>query len=72
MIFKILNLKEILNVYLTLLGNLRLWSVISNESSLGQIGHDEKGRIKTKVERYKLIHSRSIYLFRFMYIFRSG
>ena len=27
----------------TLVGNLRLWSVIPNESSFGKIGHIEKG-----------------------------
>mgnify|MGYP006924659767 CR=1 FL=1 len=30
-------------MYRTLIGNLSLWSVISNESSLGEIGHDEQG-----------------------------
>ncbi len=28
----------------TLHGSLSLWSVISNESSLGKIGHEEVGR----------------------------
>ena len=30
-------------MYLSLLGNLRLWSVISNDSSYGKVGHSETG-----------------------------
>lgn len=44
-------------MYLTILGNLRLWTVISNESSLGKIGQEERARHKTKVLGYKLCHS---------------
>lgn len=47
------------NVYLSLLGNLSLWSVISNESSFGKIGHEETGslhcEIRRRIDLYKFI-----------------
>ena len=41
-------------MYHALYGNLRPWSVISNESSLGKIGHDEWGINKT-IEFYNVL-----------------
>ena len=38
-------------MYLSLLGNLRLWSVISNDSSYGKVGHSETGRYFRKEYR---------------------
>ena len=46
-------------MYLSLLGNSRLWSVIANESSLGKIGHKEVGslncEIRHSVDLYELV-----------------
>ena len=56
-------------MYATILRSLSLWSVTSNESSLGKIGHIEVGRHQTKIVRYKLCHSRNIHISLEMYIF---
>lgn len=56
-------------MYLSMLGNLRLWTVISNESRDSKIGQDEWARHKTKFLGYKLCHSRNINIQLEMYIF---
>ena len=46
-------------MYLSLLGNLSLWSVISNESSFSKIGHKEIGslncEIRHSIDLYELL-----------------
>ena len=46
-------------MYLSLLGNLRLLSVIANESSLGKIGHEEVGSLhcemRQSIDLYELV-----------------
>ena len=56
-------------MYLTILGNLSLWTVIPNESSFGKIRQVESGRHETKVVRYKLCHSINVNICLEMYIF---
>ena len=56
-------------MYLSLLGNLRLWSVITNESSYGKIRHVEveslNREIRHSIDLYRLV---VIYI----YIYHSG
>lgn len=59
-------------MYATILRNLSLWSVASNESSFGEIGHGEEGRHKMKFVRYKSCHSINIHILLEIYIFRIG
>ena len=55
-------------MYLSLLGNLSPWSVISNESSFGKIGHNEIGSLNCKIR-----HSIDLCkYYKFVCIYRSG
>ena len=56
-------------MYLTILGNLSLWTVISNESNFGKIRQVESGRHKMKIVRYKLCHSINVNIYLEMYTF---
>ena len=55
-------------MYLSLLGNLRLWSVITNESSYGKIRHVEVESLNREIR-----HSIDLYrLVVIIYIYHSG
>ena len=55
-------------MYLSLLGNLRLWSVITNESSYGKIRYVEVESLNREMR-----HSIDLYrLEEFIYIYHSG
>ena len=54
-------------MYLSLLGNLRLWSVVTNESSYGKIRHVEVESLNREMR-----HSIDLYRLVVIYIYHSG
>ena len=56
--------EETLDMYLSLLGNLSLWSVIPNVSSFGKNGRVEAGRCIARTSLYKYVSFlSSMYIF---------
>lgn len=57
-------------MYLAILGNLRLWTVITNEISFGKIGQSERARHRYEsLIRYKSCHSINVNILIGMFTF---